>query len=67
MAVDSGQVWWADEGDGSLRRASSAGGPVTVLASGEALVAGAPIAVDTQSVYWLATAPPTVTVRAVAR
>jgi hypothetical protein len=67
MVADNGDVFWADPGDGTLRRASRTGGPITVLASGEAFVPGSPIAVDPQSVYWLATVSQTVALRGVAR
>jgi hypothetical protein len=67
MVADGGDVFWSDPSDGSLRRASSAGGPVTVLVSGEVLVPGSPITVDRQSVYWLAKMSQGLAVRGVAR
>jgi hypothetical protein len=67
IAASGALVYWADAGDGTLRRAAAGGGGVTVLASGQSFVSGAPIALDTSAVYWLATEGSTVALRAMKR
>lgn len=53
MAVDSASIYWT--GDENVSKAPISGGPVTVLASGQANPRG--IAVDSENVYWTNSRP----------
>jgi hypothetical protein len=56
MAAESGRVYWADQADGTVKRADTGGATVivTVLAKGQSPFAhGVPLFTDSSAVYWL--------------
>jgi stigma-specific protein Stig1 len=50
LALDAGRVYWAGNGDGTIRSAPRGGGTVTSLASGQSHPVC--VAVDANNVYW---------------
>jgi hypothetical protein len=54
LAVSESRVYWSDPSDSTLRRAGIDGSDPVTLATGQAFVAGTPIVVDANAVYWLA-------------
>ena len=54
VATDAQNVYWTDLHAGTVSKAPLAGGPVTVLATGQGITGG--IAVSPTSVYWMSSA-----------
>lgn len=52
MAVDSSSIYWvdSDNGNGAVKKMSTVGGPITILASN--LLSPVNIAIDANNVYW---------------
>jgi UDP-N-acetylglucosamine 2-epimerase len=50
VAVGSGHIYWTSSGDGTIKEAPLAGGPVTTLVTGQDNPEG--LAVDSGHLYW---------------
>jgi len=50
IAIDATNVYWTDNGDGTVNRAPRTGGTITTIASGQSFPFG--IAIDSTNVYW---------------